>query len=83
MGKRLQSKVKLIKAVHGFMIQSDNQTSLVWKWMPRKGTFFNALRKSLNMTPKELRKLLVQYTNVVETLMTANQWNMICYIISC
>lgn len=45
------------------------------KWMPRKGEQAVALRKYLEATPKEYRKLLVSLTNVVETQMCAKDWD--------
>lgn len=45
------------------------------KWMPRKGPQAVALRKYLEATPKEYRKLLVSLTNVVETQMCAKNWD--------
>lgn len=45
------------------------------KWMPRKGNIFNAVRAKMKLTPKELRKLIVNNTNVVEQKMCANNWN--------
>lgn len=48
--------------------------SLCAKWMPRKGTIAEKLRKHLQMSPKEYRKTLVATTNVVETQMCAGQW---------
>lgn len=49
------------------------------KWMPRKGTLANDLRRFLNLTPKQYRKLLVNNTNVVETAMCAKNWEDINY----
>lgn len=49
------------------------------KWMPRKGTVSNALRKYLGLTPKEYRKLLVETTDVVEQKMCSNKFNEIDY----
>ena len=49
------------------------------KWMPRKGPLASALRKYLEMTPKQYRKTLVAMTNVVETKMCAKLWTEIDY----
>lgn len=49
------------------------------KWIPRKGNIFNAIRKAMNVTPKDLRKLLVGYSNTVEQKMCANEWTNIEY----
>jgi hypothetical protein len=53
--------------------------SLCAKWMPRKGSFANIVRKSLGLTPKEYRKLLVKLTDVVETKMCNKEFNKIEY----
>jgi hypothetical protein len=55
------------------------ENSLCAKWIPRKGEIFNAIRKTLNVTPKNLRKLLVGVSNTVEQKMCANQWTEIEY----
>lgn len=52
---------------------------LTAKWMPRKGTVANDLRKYMNFTPKAYRQLLVSLTNVVETQMCAKNWDAINY----
>lgn len=48
--------------------------TLAEKWMPRKGKTASKLRKYMGVTPKEYRKLLVNGTSVVETLMCAKRW---------
>jgi hypothetical protein len=76
-----------------FAIDKPNNDSLDWimrglterndgllaKWFPRKGPWFTAMHKFMKITPKELRKLLVSMTNVVETPMCANKWSEINY----
>ena len=52
---------------------------LAAKWMPRKGEVANELRKYLNFTPKQYRRLIVDLTKVVETQMCARQWDQINY----
>lgn len=49
------------------------------KWMPRKGEWFNTMRKSMGLTPKEYRKLLVNLTKVIETQMCNNEFDKINY----
>jgi hypothetical protein len=56
------------------------------KWMPRPSTknrekkrWSNAVRKHLDMTPKDFRKMLVEHTNVVETLMCSKEFGAIEY----
>jgi len=77
-----------------FMIESPNENNLNWlsiqleessnanllaKWFPRKGKWFSAMHRYLNVTPKEFRKKLVSMTNVVETQMCAAEWDKINY----
>jgi hypothetical protein len=52
---------------------SDN---LACKWADRRD---NKLRKFMNLSPKEYRKLLVKGTKVVENKMCSNQWNQVEY----
>lgn len=62
-----------------------NGDALCAKWMPRKGLMAARIRGYFNkvlgkpMTPKQWRKLLVENTKVVETLMSANKWSEIDY----
>lgn len=49
------------------------------KWMPRKGTNANAIRKYFSLTPKEYRNLLTSSTKVVEQKMCANKFDEIEY----
>jgi len=56
-----------------------NSHSLAAKWFPRKGKWFVAMHKYLGITPKELRKLLVERTNVVESAMCSKQFGDIKY----
>lgn len=55
--------------------------STMAKWLPReksaKGYIAKNIRKHLGLAPKEYRKLLVSYTNVVETKMCAKEWDTI------
>jgi hypothetical protein len=52
---------------------------LTAKWMPRKGMVFNKVRKSLKVTPKELRKLIVSLSNTIEQKMCSKRWAEIEY----
>lgn len=57
------------------------EASTMAKWLPReksaKSDIAKGIRKHLGLTPKEYRKLLVSYTNVVETKMCAKEWDTI------
>lgn len=52
----------------------SERNALCAKWMPRKGEVAVELRKFMNLTPKQYRKLLVSLTNVVETKMCNKDW---------
>jgi len=56
-----------------------NGNGLCAKWTPRKGVVFNKVRKSLSVTPKELRKLIVYLSDTVEQKMCSNSWEKIDY----
>jgi hypothetical protein len=53
------------------------ENGLCAKWMPRKGSVAEKLRKFTGMSPKQYRKSLVGLTNVVETKMCAGEWDSI------
>lgn len=55
-------------------LKNVETASLVSKWMPRKGLIFNKVRKTLKLTPKELRKLIVSLSNTVEQKMCSKRW---------
>lgn len=57
----------------------ETRNGLCAKWMPRKGVIFNSIRKAMGLTPKSLRKLLVELSNTVEQKMCANEWSNIEY----
>jgi hypothetical protein len=61
--------------VNGLIVKDG----LCAKWIPRKGNIFNAIRKAMNITPKDLRKLLVGISSTVEQKMCANEWSNIEY----
>lgn len=58
---------------------TEKEDGLLAKWLPRHGMWFEALRKHMKYTPKQLRKLLVTMTKVVETKMCARDWDDIQY----
>lgn len=65
-------------------LKSDNPT-LVAKWTPlnqkddKSKKFMSKLRSKLQLTPKQMRKFIVEKRNVVETKMCAGQWDQITY----
>jgi hypothetical protein len=63
-----------------------NNDGLCAKWLPRpnvanksKKRWANEIRKSLNISPKQYRTLLVNLSNTVEQLMASKQWGSIEY----
>lgn len=69
----------------GNALNSDD-SGLVAKWMPRpnvnnkdKKRWSTMIRKSLNMTSGEFRKLLASLSNTVEQLLCAKDWSEIKY----
>ena len=65
--------------VEQFKKKDSNTFGLFCKWFPRKGKVFEIARKELGLTPKELRKILVENTKVVEQKMSARKWEDINY----
>jgi hypothetical protein len=61
--------VSALKSAHG----------LAAKWMPRKGSFANKIRKYMQLTPKDFRKLLVNLSNTVEQKLCAKDYESINY----
>lgn len=57
----------------------ETKNALCAKWLPRKGVVFNTIRKSMGLTPKSLRKMLVELSNTVEQKMCAKEWTNIEY----
>lgn len=61
------------------LVVPETPSGLVTKWLPRKGKLFNDIRRTLKITPKELRKLLVNNSDTTEQRMSANKWETIHY----
>lgn len=61
---------------HHLLYEDDN---LCAKWMPRKGPWFNEMMSLTEMSAKDLRKLIVGKTQVVETQMCNREWDQIEY----
>jgi hypothetical protein len=60
-------------------LSESANSNLLAKWFPRKGPWFVAMHKYLEVSPKELRKKLVAQTKVVETEMCNQNWEGINY----
>lgn len=78
---------QLDKVIEHFFIQglaSENPT-LVAKWTPlnqkdsKSKKFMSALRAKLKLSPKQMRKYIVEKRNIVETKMCENLWSDIDY----
>ena len=65
--------------IEQFKNKDPNTFWLFCKWFPRKGKVFELVRKELGLTPKELRKIIVENTKVVEQKMSAKEWDNINY----
>lgn len=70
----------------GAALKDEHKRGLVAKWLPREHSnrkthrnFARQFGSWLGMTPREYRKMLAEYTNVVEQQMCANNWNEIEY----
>lgn len=74
--KRIQNR--LTKSEVKFIAGSLDD-GLLCKWLPRKGIVFDAIASHLNITARDLRRLIVSGTKVVEQQMSARQWSMIRY----
>ena len=59
--------------------QVHERFNLLCKWFPRKGKLNSKIRKSLGITPKDFRKILVNNSNVVENKMCSKKWDTIDY----
>lgn len=60
-------------------LETHPNKNLLAKWFPRKGPWFHYMHKHLGIIPKDLRKLLVGLTHVVETQMCKKLWDDIVY----
>jgi len=60
-------------------VLEEERNGLLAKWIPRKGKIFSSLAYYNNLTPKELRDLIVKLSNTVEQKMCAREWNKIKY----
>lgn len=70
------NEVFALKMISDALLSGD---SLCAKWAPRKGAVSEKIRKHMNITPKQYRKMIVGLTQVVETQMCSNEWDEIEY----
>jgi len=67
------------KAFWLYNVLEEHKNGLLAKWLPRKGKIFSSLARHNNLTPKELRQILVSLSNTVEQKMCAREWDKIKY----
>jgi hypothetical protein len=60
-------------------LEENENKNLLAKWFPRKGAWFTAMHKYLGVSPKTLRKQLVELSTTVEQQMCKNTWDVIDY----
>ena len=74
------AETKTLQLIKAGLLSKD---PLCAKWMPRekssKPKLAYKIRKYMNLTPKQYRKLLASLTDVVETKMCNNKWEEINY----
>ncbi len=76
----ITENTELEKPAIEFIISAlKSENGLCAKWMPRKGTFANKIRKHMQISPKEFRQLLVKLSNTVEQKMCAKEFGAINY----
>ena len=64
---------------HEVLTKKQEGYGLLAKWLPRKGKIFSTMARHLEITPKELRKLLVEHSDTVEQKMCAREFEGINY----
>jgi hypothetical protein len=74
-----EETLNIVKNMIELVKDDSNISSLMAKWMPRKGENALILTKLLNFRAKEYRQFVVSRTNVVEQLMCSNRWDEIDY----
>lgn len=62
-----------------FATELRNGNKLAGKWAPRKGELAKAITRTLDLTPKSYRKLIVSLSDTVEQRMCAGKWSEINY----
>lgn len=77
--ERVKPSSVQLYALHKIVDALNNGDSLCAKWMPRKGLMAARIRGLMHKSAKEYRKILVNNTNVVESLMSKGKWSDIQY----
>jgi len=60
-------------------LKENENANLLAKWFPRKGEWFVAMHKYLNISAGAFRRMLTSMSNTVEQKMCANEWETIAY----
>lgn len=60
-------------------LRENENANLLAKWFPRKGEWFVAMHKYLNLSAGAFRRKLTAMSNTVEQKMCANEWETIQY----
>lgn len=60
-------------------LKENKNANLLAKWFPRKGEWFVAMHKYLNLSAGNFRRMLTSMSNTVEQKMCANEWETIAY----
>jgi hypothetical protein len=60
-------------------LKENENANLLAKWFPRKGEWFVAMHKYLNLSAGAFRRMLTSMSNTVEQKMCANEWKTIQY----
>ena len=60
-------------------LKENANANLLAKWFPRKGQWFVAMHKYLDIKPGQFRRMLTSMSNTVEQMMCANMWETIQY----
>jgi len=66
----------VLQLIAGGIVSDDG---LLAKWLPRKGPFANKVRRYLELSPRDYRKMLVKLSKTVEQDMCSKNWSSIKY----
>lgn len=75
-----KAALELIKSVLTLSsVDAAGKVGLLAKWLPRKGSFADDVRRHLNWNWRTYRKTIVAFSKTVEQQMCAKQWNEIVF----
>lgn len=72
-----QNPLNVLRVLETFAQGLREGNGLAAKWTPRRNKWFHLIRSHMGLGPRQFRKLIVGLTNVVETPMSAKEWNTI------